>query len=902
MTTARQQTARPAPRPTVAPLHRPGEALTLHLLAAGEEMDRRGLRLLPVGPGKTFLSETPPDWDEVAALLRDGTAHGLAVILGADSFVEDDSDDATATVLVGVDLPPETRPWADRWSAALTASGASRVWERIENGWVTVTPAGDRRHIFFAQVPSNATYVEALLADLDTAGQREAKLLTARAIVAPSGGALDPTGGVYRPASKTSGLAAAVTISVRDLHTITAAIATTSQDETGTPELDPETAAVRNTWTRRVTDAATVELLTTAGWVKTRQTSDGAIRMANGRGRLAVGGAHRPAGSVWVQRPAGDLATGWHSAWDTALAATGREPADLAEQLVADGRVTAPAVSILAAERPAIEVKHTPANQQIDMLLAALTEARHPVVDMPLVLARRLGGKPVSLVSLSPGGRSVREWPEANPALVATSVAEPYARSKSGPTLAAWPPTVVSHATSDAITNVESGRGVTPVDIIASRPVLLRSGVSLAEPGWYPAHRALLLPPDGDWQRYRVPPQPTREEAQARLELLNNHLLANFPFESPSDRARAICWLLTCAGRELVDTAPVFPFTATQPGSGKGLLASLGRIIANGHGRFATMSPFATYDEEAEKRLVAEVLERPGDVHFAHVDEMPAGSKLTSALLSQIATSLDGYTTLRRLGANQNIPIAGCIISLCGNNIVIGADFARRVLPVHLLWRGECRPEDRRPEDFAHDDLAGWVMRRRPGILAACHTILLRALTGDAPKPTVTIGSYETWCNVVLRSLTDITLPGDKCSVAETALADMTTWKAEHDTSNTEWEAFFYWWSEAWGSDRVPAAAVVGALDVEHCDPGLPPMECDIPSAVLAQMEAHGRSQMGARKAVGVALTGILGRQFDVEGVGRVALQAATRHGAKMYFLRRVDGSELPAPADDRKF
>jgi hypothetical protein len=293
------------------------------------------------------------------------------------------------------------------------------------------------------------------------------------------------------------------------------------------------------------------------------------------------------------------------------------------------------------------------------------------------------------------------------------------------------------------------------------------------------------------------------------------------------------------------------------------------------------------------------MLAHPGDVHFAHVEDMPAGAKLSSVLLGHLATSDDGNTNLRKLGVSQPVPVSGVIISFAGNNIAIGGDFARRVMPIELYWRGQCRPEDR--TDFAtHRPLTPWASKRRPAILAACHTILLRALQDDTPELTATIGSFEEWCQTILRSLTDLFLPDDDYSVADMALADMGAWKAEHDTSRTEWESFFGWWVRAFGGDRVPAAVVAGALD-PRVESGLPPMDCEIPQALFAQMETHGRTDIGARRAVGTALSGVLGAPFDVEGIAQVELRAATSRGVRRYHLVRLDGQELPAAEEDHR-
>lgn len=901
------QTGKPAPRPTVTALRRPTGRLTEQLTAAVSELLSEGIHVQAVGPGKVMLVDdpglTPGDIDSrTVELVRSGEAHGIAVTLGVDSLTP--TGDGLGALVLAVDTTPTLtdREWQSRWSSVLDAAQASGGWGRLEAGWVLTTPGGDTRHVFKVTAPDSRDYLTLLLDDLARVPDRHrapVRLLTARAVVDPSGGDLDPAGGSYRRVTPGSGPTRMANLSVRELHSLVEAVRSVGTDPSELP-LDDETRMVMAAYRRQATDSTTAAVLEEHGWVRDGTAPDGAPRYTYGKGRLSLGGPHRAVGSVWVDRPAGQLTAGWHSSWATRELLTGLDTVDLASALLADGVVSPPPLALFAANRSAIEVGRTPTDQQTQRLLAALAEARHPTVDMPMMLVHAPDSKTPRLLSTTPALRSVRHWEQADRA--AHAVAEAYRATKSGSVVAPWPRVVPEAAVADLLGAATDPAFPARVDLVASRPVLLRaddvhgepSGVALAKPGWHPAVHTLMLH-SGDWSGYQVPAEPTREQAQDRLDRIVDHILHDFPFATDADKARAVCYLLTCAGRELMSTSPVWMVPANQPGSGKGLLLTCGRMVANGTDRRPVMSAYAGRDEENEKRLASEILAHMGDVHFAHVDEMRAGDSITSLLFSELATTQDGAACLRKLGKNQEVTVEKLIITVSGNNITPGGDFARRVLPIRLLWEGDCRPEERK--SFRHKNLPGWVRRNRSAILAACHTILLRGLQGSTPATHESIGSFEEWCDAILRSLTDLTIPltdnPDKSeTVAALASGDLSQWKAENDTTLSEWGAFFRWWIDAFGADALQVSALLNGIEQYETGEVSPPEV--VPAAVINRLEGRGHSRPGKEAGLGTALSGMVGNAVMVDDIGRVRLQAVKIKGAKRYRLVPLDpGLEL---------
>ncbi len=114
---------------------------------------------------------------------------------------------------------------------------------------------------------------------------------------------------------------------------------------------------------------------------------------------------------------------------------------------------------------------------------------------------------------------------------------------------------------------------------VINAPTLRPDGSLLDAPG-YDAATGLLLDPGGAVFP-PLPPEPTREEAERGLQLLEG-LIGTFPFVGDSDRAVALSGILTATIRRSLPTAPAHCYTAPVPGSGKTTQVDLAAIIATG--------------------------------------------------------------------------------------------------------------------------------------------------------------------------------------------------------------------------------------------------------------------------------------------------------------------------------
>lgn len=293
--------------------------------------------------------------------------------------------------------------------------------------------------------------------------------------------------------------------------------------------------------------------------------------------------------------------------------------------------------------------------------------------------------------------------------------------------------------------------GIPVIEGIIRAPAFLADGSILATSGYNPRTGLYLAASD---EFSPVPGQPTREDAErARDELLE--VVADFPFtradsDPPDDpgathRAAWLALALTPAARFAFDgPTPLGAFDANVRGSGKSKLADSIAMIHLGHGMPRTAYPEA--DDELRKGITATLL---------------AGERLM--LLDNVARTLGGPALDALLTAstwNERIlglskltgRLAATTIWLAsGNNLVFGADTARRALVCRLESREE-NPEER--TGFRHADLLGWTKANRGRLAVAAVTILRAYHVAGRPSMGLTEwGSFEGWSRLIRHAI-----------------------------------------------------------------------------------------------------------------------------------------------------
>jgi hypothetical protein len=415
--------------------------------------------------------------------------------------------------------------------------------------------------------------------------------------------------------------------------------------------------------------------------------------------------------------------------------------------------------------------------------------------------------------------------------------------------------------------------GLRPIEAVVESPVLRPDGTILDAPGYDPA-TGLLSEPNAEFPA--VPDSPTAADLKAAKETLLA-LVKDFPFASKDHEAAWIAALLTPLARFAIrGPCPLFVFDANAPGTGKSLLTDVIAIVATGRGMARTA--YAESDEEMRKRITAIAL---------------AGDRLM--LLDNIATTLGGPaldaaltgTTWRDriLGRSEMTAVLPLITVwyASGNNVALGGDALRRVVPCRLVTAAE-HPEER--DDFTIKDLLEHATVNRPAILVAALTILRahhrRGAVASGLRP---FGSYESWSRVV-RDAVHWAFGHDPCATRDGL--------READGETNLRRALLEGWAEL---DRgspartpkggEPGIGVARALDVlanelaEQRRTGVKSAHADLIAALL---ELSRQDHLPNARVVGKRLQALRGRV-----IGGQRFRSRTVRGIEQWYVEPVD-------------
>jgi len=320
---------------------------------------------------------------------------------------------------------------------------------------------------------------------------------------------------------------------------------------------------------------------------------------------------------------------------------------------------------------------------------------------------------------------------------------------------------------------------------VVSVPVIRPDGSFAAQEGYDSATGLLLVNlPDG----LQVPERPTPADAVEALRTLSQ-LLRNFPFESETDATAALSALMSAVLRPSLGPVPLHLFTAPVAGSGKTYLYEICGALATGM-RPAVLAAAGLNAEELDKRVAAVLLAgRP----LLCLDNLSRA--LESGLLCQVVAS-SAPLELRRLGtydSPQVESVAACYAT--GNNITVGGDMLRRVIPVRLDPRCE-RPELR---SFDFNPLEA-ALRDRGRYLTACFTIVLAYRAAGMPDKLAPLASFERWNDLVRSALHWLTRQ-DCCDGMEALRRE--------DPGLEAAGALLQTWHDAFGAEPVAAKEVI---------------------------------------------------------------------------------------------
>jgi len=322
---------------------------------------------------------------------------------------------------------------------------------------------------------------------------------------------------------------------------------------------------------------------------------------------------------------------------------------------------------------------------------------------------------------------------------------------------------------------------------VVSVPVIRPDGSIVLENGYDPKTGLLLtnLPPG-----LNVQERPTPADAVQALRVLSE-LLREFPFESETDAAAALSALMSAVLRPSLGPVPLHLFTAPVAGSGKTYLFEIAGALATGL-RPPVLAAAGLNAEELDKRLAAALLAGRPVVCIDNIE-----GTLHSSLLCQ-AVAAAGRIEVRRLGSYDSPQIESVAAYFAtGNNVTVGGDLLRRVVPVRLDPRCE-RPELR---TFDFDPLRA-VLENRGRYLAACLTIPLAYRAAGSPDKLPPLASFEGWSELVRSALYWLTRQ-DCCDGMEALRRE--------DPALEAAAALLQAWHETLGSEPVPIKALFEA-------------------------------------------------------------------------------------------
>lgn len=387
------------------------------------------------------------------------------------------------------------------------------------------------------------------------------------------------------------------------------------------------------------------------------------------------------------------------------------------------------------------------------------------------------------------------------------------------------------------------------LEAVVSTPVFDRQGALVSLPGYHAGARLWYFRQPG----FEVPPVPARpspqEFATARALLLDD-LFVDFPFAADSDRAHALGALVLPFVRRLVaGCTPIHLIEAPTPGSGKGLLGDLVSIVTVGK---ACEPTTLTQDEDEARKKITSILAKAQPVIL--LDNIRTG--LDSA---QLASALTAETWSDRiLGQTRMIDLpnrATWIVT--ANNPHLSLEIARRCVRVRLDAKTD-RPWTR--TGFKHSPLRDWTKANRVRLVHAVLVLVRAWLAAGQPPGKRTLGSFESWADVVGGILEHAGVPG--------FLHDTEDLYEAADAEGQEWrELVSAWWGK-FGARWVSAGEL---LDLA--------LERDLLGSIV-----RDKTQRAQKIRLGKALSSVRDRHF-----ANYRLLAGRNSNAKTAQYRLVD-------------
>ena len=388
---------------------------------------------------------------------------------------------------------------------------------------------------------------------------------------------------------------------------------------------------------------------------------------------------------------------------------------------------------------------------------------------------------------------------------------------------------------------------------IIHAPIFAPSGLLVTQPGYQP-ETGYFLELGANRTIPEVPHQPEDAAVKKALGLFLDDLLVDFRFASDADKAHAFAVILLPFVRELIDgPTPLHMIESPTPGSGKGLLADVLTIPAVGRG--PTVMTEGRDEDEWRKRITARLIEGP---QFILIDNIRSG--LDSAALSGALTAETWQD--RVLGHSRTVALpVTCVWLATGNNPSLSMEMARRT-PSIRLDTGMERPWER--TGFKHKNLRRWAWQHRGELIWAALVLIQAWIAKGRPAGTKSLGSYESWSEVIGGILETVGVPG--------FLDNMARLYAAADSDTTAWGQFCQVWWNALKDQPVGADQLFTLATTNH----------------LLLNVWGGHISHGARTRFGIALSKMRDRVVGEFCIQRAEPDSHTK--APRYQLQQVAG------------
>lgn len=402
------------------------------------------------------------------------------------------------------------------------------------------------------------------------------------------------------------------------------------------------------------------------------------------------------------------------------------------------------------------------------------------------------------------------------------------------------------------ISNVLAERDwpIPPIERVVTAPTFGPDGTLIATSGYHPTaslylelDRQLVIPP--------VSSDPTAAEADQAKNIINGMLLGDFPFVSDADRAHAVAAMLLPSVRAIISgPTPLHLVNAPTKGTGKTLLA---QAISYPMAGRTGVSTEAKNEEEWRKRVGAWLSSVPTVVSIDNLK-----NRLDSAALAAVLT--EDIWVDRLLGRNDaTIRYPNRALWLAtGNGVTLSDELARRTIPINLD-AGVEHPYLRPGSSFLFPNLRGFMRVQRGLLIWAALTLVQRWVRKGQPPGTTTIGSYESWAEVMGGILGVAGING--------FLGNLDEFYASSDPETLAWNAFVTAWWAAHSDGVVRPSDLLTAYDLLDDD-----------FLVLGGAESRVRASSLGRKLLG---------QRDRIFAGYKLVKVDTNQGGNRWRLQR---------------